>query len=390
MIRIPLHGWKFALAAAFVGSAAFLCTVVAGLYLSGPLLPSFAEVRSSYRISDALLLDRHGTVIHEMRVDPTGRRLEWVALADISPALARAVVAAEDRRFHDHGGVDWRALGVSVLRHVASGGSRGASTITMQLASRLDQAATPHGARRTLKENLNLITFRGELQGIAAAARGLFDKDPSGLNETESLILASLIPSARTAQEAVARRALRLAARTGSEATSEEIAALTAQTLGHPYRIRPQVALAPHVARMLLRGKGERTRCTLDGGLHIFALEALNRQLGQLRERNVHDGAVLVVDNVTGDIIAYAANQGGTSSAPHVDGIRALRQAGSTLKPFLYGLAIEKEFLTAASILEDSPLQIPTAGGLYVPENYDREFLGPPRSTSPPCGPSCS
>jgi penicillin-binding protein 1C len=228
-----------------------------------------------------------------------------------------------------------------------------------------------------LEAYLNLITFRGELQGIAAAARGLFDKDPSGLSEAESLILASLIPSARSMTEAVARRALRLAARTGSEATAEEIAALTAQTLGRPYRIRPQVALAPHVARMLLRGEGERARSTLDGGLQIFALEALNRQLGQLRERNVHDGAVLVVDNVTGDIIAYAANQGGTSSAPHVDGIRALRQAGSTLKPFLYGLAIEKEFLTAASILEDSPLQIPTAGGLYVPENYDREFLGP-------------
>jgi penicillin-binding protein 1C len=129
---------------------------------------------------------------------------------------------------------------------------------------------------------------------------------------------------------------------------------------------------------MLLAGEGgQRARCTLDGELQAFVLEALNRQLAQLAERNVRDGAVLVVDNGTGEILAYAANQGGASSAPHVDGIRALRQAGSTLKPFLYGLAIEKRFLTAASILEDAPLQIPTAGGLYVPENYDREFLGP-------------
>ena len=215
-------------------------------------------MRASHRLSDAQLLDRHGSVIHEMRVDPTGRRLEWVALTDISPALARAVVAAEDRRFHDHDGVDWRALGVSVLRHVASGGSRGASTISMQLASRLDQTATPRGAKRNLERKklrqvsaalalerawskgeileayLNLITFRGELQGIAAASRGLFDKDPSGLDEAESLILASLIPSSRTAAEAVARRALRLAARTGSEATAEEIAALTARDARTP------------------------------------------------------------------------------------------------------------------------------------------------------------
>src|SRR5512136_3322190 len=109
MIRLSIKGWKFATTALLIGSAAFLCTVVVGLYLSGPLLPSFEEVRASHRLSDAQLLDRHGSVIHEMRVDPTGRRLEWVALTDISPALARAVVAAEDRRFHDHDGVDWRA-----------------------------------------------------------------------------------------------------------------------------------------------------------------------------------------------------------------------------------------------------------------------------------------
>jgi penicillin-binding protein 1C len=400
MRRLIPGGWKFALAAAVVGAAGFAVTLVVGLYLSGPSMPAFGEVRASYRLSDAVLTDRHGSVIHEMRVDPAGRRLEWVGLADISPALARAVITAEDQRFLEHGGVDWRALGAALARHVASGGSRGASTISMQLASRLDATATPRGAKRTLREKLrqissalalervwskaeileaylNLITFRGELQGIAAAARGLFDKDPSGLSEAESLILASLIPSSRPSVDALARRAVRLAARTGSAMTAEEIAALAAGTLGRPYRIRPQVALAPHVARMLLTDKGQRARCTLDGSIQLFAVEALNQQLGQLRERNVRDGAVLVVDNATGDILAYAANQGGTSSAPHVDGIRALRQAGSTLKPFLYGLAIEKEFLTAASILEDSPLQIPTAGGLYIPENYDREFLGP-------------
>lgn len=401
MKRIALRGWKFFLAAVFVGGAAFLCTLAAGLFLSGPALPSFDEVRAAHRLSDAALIDRHGSVIHELRVDPSGRRLEWVTLADISSALCSAVIAAEDRRFRDHGGVDWIALTASTLRHTLSGGSRGASTISMQLASRLDEAATPRGAKRTWREKLrqvsaalalerawskdeileaylNLITFRGELQGIAAASRGLFDKDPSGLGEAESLLLASLIPSARTAAEAVTRRAVRLAERTHSALRAEEISALAVETLGRPYRIRPQVAFAPHVARLLLTGEaGQRVPCTLDGEIQAFVLEALYRQLSQLADRNVRDGAALVVDNATGEILAYAANQGNASSAPHVDGIRALRQAGSTLKPFLYGLAIEKRFLTAASILEDAPLQIPTAGGLYVPENYDREFLGP-------------
>jgi penicillin-binding protein 1C len=134
MIRLSIKGWKFITAALLTGGLAFLCTLAAGLYISGPELPSFEEVRASHRLSDALLLDRHGSVIHEMRVDPTGRRLDWIGLADISPALPQAVVAAEDKRFYEHRGVDWLALGASTLRHLASTGSRGASTISMQLA----------------------------------------------------------------------------------------------------------------------------------------------------------------------------------------------------------------------------------------------------------------
>jgi len=96
-----------------------------------------------------------------------------------------------------------------------------------------------------------------------------------------------------------------------------------------------------------------------------------------VRKQNVHDGAVLVVDNRSGDILAYVANSGDLSSARHVDGIIARRQAGSTLKPFLYGLAFDRQVLRPLSILIDSPLDIPTAFGVYRPENYDNDFKGP-------------
>jgi penicillin-binding protein 1C len=91
----------------------------------------------------------------------------------------------------------------------------------------------------------------------------------------------------------------------------------------------------------------------------------------------VRDGAVLVVDTKTGDVLAYVGSARDTSRAAAVDGVRALRQAGSTLKPFLYGLAIERGYLTAASLLDDSPLNLDTANGLYIPQNYDRDFKGP-------------
>jgi penicillin-binding protein 1C len=104
--------------------------------------------------------------------------------------------------------------------------------------------------------------------------------------------------------------------------------------------------------------------------LQRYAAATLRRHLAELAERNVGDGAVVVLDNDSGEILAYVANSG----AGEVDGAAALRQAGSTLKPFLYELAIERGLLSAASLLDDTPVDIPTAGGLYVPQNYDRRY----------------
>jgi penicillin-binding protein 1C len=105
-------------------------------------------------------------------------------------------------------------------------------------------------------------------------------------------------------------------------------------------------------------------------------MESLVRHLLTARDRDVQDGAVLVVENATGDVLAYVGGSGELSSARHVDGVRAMRQAGSTLKPFLYGLALEQRLLTPASLLEDAPLEISLAAGLYRPRNYDEQFRG--------------
>ena len=370
------------------------------LNVEGPGPPAFEKVREDFKISDALLLDRHGQVIHELRVDPQGRRLDWTAIKNISPALIKAVIHAEDRRFYVHSGIDWSAFGAAALGRLKGEKLRGASTITMQLAARLQKDLRPRGYRRTYREKLrqmqyarqlektwtkeeilegylNLVTFRGELQGIAAASRGFFDKEPSGLHEGESLVLASLIPSTHTSLDRIASRACYIGKSLGVHMAPAEIRALVYERIGRPYLVRPQIALAPHVARMVLKESGQRVKTTLDGRLQERAYEILNRRLNDLKTRNVHDGAVIVVENTTGDILVYVGNSGQTSSAPHVDGIRAIRQAGSTLKPFLYELALERNLLTAASLIEDAPLQIATPTGLYVPENYGSDYLGP-------------
>jgi penicillin-binding protein 1C len=116
---------------------------------------------------------------------------------------------------------------------------------------------------------------------------------------------------------------------------------------------------------------------TLDLRTQAAVLEVLSRQIGELAKRGVQDAAALVVDNATGDVLAYAGNQGSGASAPFVDGVKAPRQAGSTLKPFLYAQVLEERLLTAASLLDDSPADLVTPSGLYVPQNYDRDFRGP-------------
>lgn len=362
-------------------------------------LPSFQEVKDSYKKSEAVLLDRHGKAIHELRVDSKGRRLDWVNLRDISPVLINAVILSEDKRFHKHNGVDWKSVGSTVIENLLRETPRGASTITMQLVSILDKKLKPRGSKRTLSQKLkqmkdamelektwskdeilvaylNLITFRGELQGISSASRGIFDKDTSGLNEAESLILASLIRSPNASIEDIAKRACLLSNSIRSQSKCEDIKTLAQKRLSRPYTVRQRITLAPHVAYTLLKNGKESIVSTIDGELQRFATEILRHHLMAVRKQNVSDGAVLVVENKTGDILAYIGNIGEGSSAPYVDGIKAKRQAGSTLKPFLYIIAFEKKILTPASILNDSPLDIPTALGIYKPENYENDFKG--------------
>ncbi|MCC7038858.1 MAG: penicillin-binding protein 1C [Burkholderiales bacterium] len=366
--------------------------------------PSFAAVRSGAPSSRMRLLDRHGAELDDVRVDATLRRLEWTPLAEISPALQAALIAGEDKRFLAHKGVDWPGLVVaawdSVWRVTDGRRIRGGSTLTMQLAALLDPELKPGAAEprtigqkwdqiaaaRTLEDAwskaeileayLNLVTYRGELVGIRAAASRLFGKAPSGLDAREAAILVALLRSPGAQPAIVAQRACAVAAAAASGAPCEAIRARAAVALAGGYRAIPRAGAAPHLAAKLARSTDSSLVTTLDGDLQRFAVRTLHDHLADLAARNVEDGAIVVLDNATGDILAYVGSSGELSRAPEVDGAAAPRQAGSTLKPFLYARAIDDRMLTAASLVDDSPLAIATARGVYVPQNYDRDFHG--------------
>ena len=383
-----------------------LCTGLSAIVVAGFLAlfwiaapPTFEAIKAQYRPSDGQLLDRNGQVIHELRVDFRGRRLPWVEIDRISPVFSQTVVLAEDKRFYAHSGVDWLALGHSLAESLRGRGGRGASTITMQVAALLDPALHAKSGQRTLRQKwqqgraalalerawhkaqileayLNLASFRGEIAGIHAASRLLLGKAPSGLDQSDALLLAAMLPSPNGKAEQISRRACALARSMTHDQYCSTNSNRLQTILTQPARDFQRIAFAPQVARQLLTKTSPIVRSTLSGELQRFATQTLQQELAQLKSRNVNDGAIIAIDNRSGDVLAYVGNGGATSSAVFVDGVRAFRQAGSTLKPFLYQLALEKKLLTAASPLDDSPLNVSTATGLYVPQNYDRDFRG--------------
>ena len=152
-------------------------------------IPAFDEVRADFKPSDTLILSREGEVLQRLRTDATVRRGQWVPLAEVSPALRTALVLSEDKRFFEHSGVDWRAASAAAWGNLWNQRTRGASTITMQLAGLLDGDWRQGPGGRTvvqklgqtvaaqvldrrwrkdqiLEAYLNLVPFRGEIVGI--------------------------------------------------------------------------------------------------------------------------------------------------------------------------------------------------------------------------------
>ena len=377
------------------GIAVALGVAIAEVASRPPPLPGYAAIRAGWQPSEAWLYDRHGRLIDSARVNFAARRLAWAPLSAIAPAVRETIIAAEDKRFFAHGGVDLLALAGAARARWAGARSRGASTITMQLAGYLAPALARPGARgswdklrqmraawaieqgwskgQILEAYLNLAPFRGEAQGVPAAALGLFGKTPDALSRDDAVMLAALLPDPQAPAPALARRACRLAA--APDCARFEVAAWNMTGPARSLQLDP--GLAPHLAQRLLTRPGLKVTSTIDADVQRVAMRALARQLQGLGAARARDGAVVVADNATGAVLAYVGGVGGSSTAQAVDGANAYRQAGSTLKPFLYARAIERGFLTPASILDDSPVQLDTASGLYVPQNYDRDFKGP-------------
>ncbi len=361
-------------------------------------LPTFPQVQQDWQSSYATLLDRNGQVLIQQRINKQEHRFDWTPLNEVSPALLDALLFVEDKDFYKHHGVDWGAVSRSAVNYLTGQKARGASTLTMQLSALLNNNLSWQRGGRTLSRKwqqlqaakqlektwtknqileayLNLTMWRGDLQGISTASLALFGKWPRGLNRNESILLVSLLNAPNASSNKVAQRACVLI-KAGYDAHCDEVKSLATISLHNrklPFDDAPDIQA---LASRLLKEPQQQLRISIDKPLQHYVYQSLRTQLASLMQQQANAGAVLVLNNQTGEVLAYVANSGLVDDSIWVDGVQALRQAGSTLKPFLYGLALDKNLLTAASVLDDQAINVSTELGLYVPQNYEKDFKG--------------
>ncbi len=362
-------------------------------------------------IQSIALLDRNGISLRESRVEERFSR--ELTIDQVPPRVIHAVLAAEDKRFYQHHGVEWLATARALTNGITHGHiTSGASTITQQLVkiadrrprtwrTKLVEAATALRLERSwskdriLCEYLNRVDFGNLNIGLVSAADYYFGKPVADLSVAEAALLAGLprnprrlnphqaLEKAQRRQVVVLRRMEENGWMTAPETEQARAEPIRLQTARRQFR-------APHFTELLLQqprpnfdayaskfGRSHNVRTTVDLLLNEEVERILRERLAQLRDHNVRDAAAVVIDNASGDVIAligsadYFAPETG-----QVNGAWAKRSAGSTLKPFTYLLALERG-ATPASMIADVRTSFPARDGFYRPENYNRRCYGP-------------
>lgn len=345
-----------------------------------------------------VVVDRNGRLLRAYAMADGRWRLPVTSASAIDPTYLNLLLAYEDQRFRQHGGVDPLALGRAAFQlatrgHIVSGGS----TITMQLArlleprrersvlAKLRQIVRAVEIERQLDKDqildlyLTMAPFGGNLEGVRAASLAYFGKEPKRLSLAEAALLVALPQSpekrrldrypeaARAARDRVLERMVhegRVSADDAAMARAEKV----------PRLRKPMPLLAPHATDQAVSAAPDARliRTTLEATLQTN-LEALARDRAGSLGADVSVG-ILVVDNASGDVLAHVGSPDyfDVRRAGQVDMTRAVRSPGSTLKPFIYGLAFEDGFVHPDSLIDDRPIRF----GNYAPENFDMSFQG--------------
>lgn len=345
-----------------------------------------------------VVVDRNGAVLRIALPADDRYRLP-VALDEVAPDMVRTLLASEDRWFYWHPGINPAAVLRATIANLRAGGIvSGASTLPMQIARMAEPRARTvpakliemaralqlewHYSKSELLEfYLNMTPYGGNLEGVGAAAAFYFDKAPSQLSVGESALLTALPRSPvrydpvrfPDAAEAARNRVINQLLAHDDLSPAD---AADARLQPIPRRRRPPPFEAPHAAAMALgRLPGEpRIQTTIDLGIQRTVQSRLRARIDELRAGGVGNLAAVVIDNATSEILALSGSAAFFDPAfqGQVNSATARRSPGSTLKPFLYGLAIDQGLIGPDTYL----LDVPTDFAGYVAENYDGTYRG--------------
>ena len=390
-------------AVSITAAMACLALAVATLMSMRPVPASLAEVAAGPpRVA---LLDRDGRRL--METGGQWNRYDTMPLHEIPLFMRMAVVVSEDKRFFEHNGVDWIARGhavVQTIQHMRA--VRGASTISEQVVKMIHPR--PRTAwtrwvegfeameleRKVSKEEilefwLNQAPYASNHRGIVQAASYYFDRSPQTLSKQEMIALAVLPrrPSGYDlyrGQERIQGLMEKLAEaliRNG-HLTLEEADMMK----GSPMKLaRPESGVDTYhfnqYAASLLRERGisnGAVMTTLDLPLQADLAGLLDERMKALAPLGARNAAMLVADHATGEILAWVVHGdiGKADPGSFYNAVLEPRQPGSVLKPFLYAMALENGW-TAATILNDNPLDTATGAGVHTFHNYSKVFYGP-------------
>jgi penicillin-binding protein 1C len=348
--------------------------------------------------SSTVFTDRHGSLLRVTLAADDMWRIP-IRAEDVPDHLKRSVIGYEDQYFRWHPGVNPVSIGRAAVANVRAGEIvQGGSTITMQLARMMEprprtfrskiieawralQLEARYSKDEILAHYLNLAPYGGNIVGVGAAGRFYFDKYADQLSPGEAALLAAiprapnqLRPDSRPNDARAARQhvveLLRkrgvVSLKTATESINEPL----------PKRQTGQTFEAPHLTTFLSTGEDSRLRVktTLDLGIQRTVERILEMHIGPLQSRGITNGAVVVLDVASRDVLALVGSLdfGDNSSSGQVNGAMSPRSPGSALKPFIYALGIEHGLVDPRTLLEDVPVDY--AG--YRPVNFDRTYHG--------------
>ena len=376
--------------------------VVGMVLFFAPTLPQ--PLLEPHRALSLRILDRNGVVLRDVLSTQAGVA-HWRALSEISPYLINATIVSEDQRFFSHWGID----SVAVVRAARENWRhnrvvQGGSTLTQQtVRTLLDQQTRDFKAKiqeaywalrldrhyskeQLLEIYLNRISYGSQCYGVEAAAQFYFAKPAGQLSCAQAAFLA-ILPRApesfRPYQDpeeiqVLQKQLLRRMHEAGKINAEQLELALSEPILLHA---GPSFFEAGHFCDYVLKTQPAKAdqgvlQTTLDSGLNREVQAILKTHVGRLRNHGVGNGAVVILDVFTGDILAMVGSTDYEGS--QFNAATAGRQPGSALKPFTYALAMEHG-KTAASLLPDLDLYPRQVANGYIPRNYDNKFHGPVR-----------